>query len=70
MRGLRDFAETITAAWTDESPAAGRGLTPDAQEEASCTLHHARRQGLGMADRRAGEHDDGDHGAGKRGHRP
>ena len=68
VRGLRAFAETMTAAWTDEV-ARGRRSTRRAGRS-RCTLHHARRQGLGMADRRAGEHDDGDHGAGKRGHRP
>ena len=43
VRGLRAFAEAMTAAWSDENRAKeGR---PDAQEEGGGALHHARGQG-------------------------
>ena len=56
VRGLRAFAETMTAAWTDEARAVeGR---PDAQEEAVAlfTMHAAK--GPRMADRHAGQYHD------------
>ena len=67
VRGLRAFAEAMTAAWSDEARAVeGR---PDAQEEAGGALYHARRQGAGVAHRRAHQHDDAGEGGGERRHR-
>ena len=67
VRGLRAFAEAMTAAWSDEARAVeGR---PDAQEDDGGALHHARRQGAGVAHRRADQHNDAGEGDGHRGHR-
>ena len=67
VRGLRAFAEAMTAAWTDEARAVeGR---PDAQEEAVAlyTMHAAK--GLEWPIVVPVNTMTGDHGAGQRGHR-
>ena len=66
VRGLRAFAEAMTAAWSDETRAMeGR---PDAQEEsvALYTMHAAK--GIGMADCRADQYHDAGQGAGECSH--
>ena len=61
VRGLRAFAEAMTAAWSDEARAVeGR---PDAPGRGCGALHHARRQRAGMAHRRAHQHHDAGEGA-------
>ena len=62
VRGLRAFAEAMMAAWSDEARAVeGPARRPGASGGA---LHHARRQGAGVAHRRAHQHDDAGEGTG------
>ena len=67
VRGLRAFAEAMTAAWTDEVARCRRSARRSGRSRRA--LHDARRQRPGMADRRSGQHHDPNHGTGKRRHR-
>ena len=67
VRGLRAFAEAMTAAWTDESRAVeGR---PRRTGRLGRSLHHARCQGSRVADRDAYQYHDPHHSGRKGGER-